>query len=978
MIHLPPATQEKKNLVLSQSAQYERTETHLPSRTGISSPGKPADHLSINSSRVDDDGATLSFPNSPSPASFASFGGFVAQQQGSPPTTNKDPSLSPCISTASSTYGYYAPASTATGAVRHSTPTFRPATTANVSPQPRALSIASLLNDPTPDQEPQAAHHYQRKVTNQSDHHYRYPVQEKENHHQNYPVNPPLLATVTPDPEDEMAPPKKPNSSQRRRPVPVAPAGLDSPIESPPAISPLVPSASLPPARDQATSVHQHHIERQHESEYRRESVPDNDRAREWAEGLDQRGDKATREIETATTKVTSPTTTPNSTSSSPTGAVSKKESFANTKSRAKAIGARLTAQQMMAKVFDEELLSFPTGQRDAYATGRITPERPATPQKTKAEAAPKANNSVPRSMPIADIKELMSAAKTILPPQKAKPNTKDAGKAKTPVKSEDMPRNQEDIAAAITDAKVNELDSAKKLGPSLHQNAAPSPAPSPTPSPEHSPTPTKTELFIDTPQAPQPSATQCTDTSPRGAKRSQSMSPSDDELHSFAQATKKLKITKAADTSSQSSRAGTRQPSEGGTATDATGLTQQSPEAAEDGTASDLQSQSEPHTEASFKLMDSDDDFPMTFDDPGRYIAPVADIGDADLGGAGLYESPRESPSVGEEKLGHFGPEPAQFQEMEVDKTETIEEQKPIEPDAKLIEHGAKPIIQEAKPIMQEAKPIEQEAKPTVAEATEVKEPKQEEETAKATQTDQQVGFEAPKKADEGLTAVQTPKKRKIVITKKSSALPATSSTTILAPAPDPANKGSIIIQDHRLSSIDHYEFDLQIKRLGDEEPSWEDEKHLFLESPQTVVKYWETIEGGREVACDGMWKIYKIFDERKAGRKTTYQVGWIGSLDRGWEPRSLLLTNAQDVLADWEEKQAAKRAKKEAKEEGADYEFDAEQQQQAEESDIEDEEEPLVKQRRSAKKPRASLSKQAKAAGATAKRIKFTHERG
>lgn len=913
----------------------------MPSRTSAVNPGKPADHLSINSSRASDDGASPSFTNSPSPAPFASFS-FVTQQQGSPPSTNKDSSLSPCISTASSTYGHYAPASTATGAVRNSTPTFRSATTANVSPQPRTFSIASLLNDPAPDQEPQAAHQYQMKVTSQSHHHHRYPVQEKENHHHNYPANLPPLNTVTPDPEDEMAPPKKPNSSQRRRPVPVARAGLDSPIESPPAISPLVPSASLPPARDQATSIHQPHIQRQHESEHRRESVRDNDRAREWAEGLDQRGDKITREIGTATTKVTSPTTTANSASLSPTGAVSKKESFANTKSRIKMAETKLTARQQMAKVFDEDLPLSPIDQHDAYATGRITPEKPATPQKPKSEAAPKANNSIPRSKPIADVKEPVSAKKKTIPtPQKAKPNTKDAGQARTPVKSEELPRNQDNIAAAITDAKVSELDSAKKLGPVLHRNAAPAPTP----------TPTKTALFIDTQQLPQPSATQFTGTSPRGAKRSQSTSPSDDELHLFAQATKKLKITKAADTSSQSSRAGTRQPSEGGTATPATGITQQSPEAAEDAAASDVQSQSEPHTDASFKLMDSDDDFQMPSDDPGRYTAPVADIGDADLGGVGLYESPRESPSVGEEKVDQVNPEPAQVQEMEVDKTETIEEQKPRE----------------------------QEAKPTVAEATEVEEPKKEEEAAKASRTDEQVGLESPKKAtDEGLTSVQTPKKRKIVITKKSSALPVTSTPTVLAPPPDSVNKGSFTIQDHRLSSIDHYEFDLHIKRPGDEQSSWEDEKQLFLESPQTVVKYWETVEGGREVACDGMWKIYKIFDERKTGRKITYQVGWIGSLDRGWEPRSLLLTNAQDVIADWEDKQAAKRAKKEAKEEGADYEFDAEQQQQAEQSDIEDEDEPLLNERRSAKKPRASMSKQAKAAGATAKRIKFTDRRG
>jgi hypothetical protein len=144
-------------------------------------------------------------------------------------------------------------------------------------------------------------------------------------------------------------------------------------------------------------------------------------------------------------------------------------------------------------------------------------------------------------------------------------------------------------------------------------------------------------------------------------------------------------------------------------------------------------------------------------------------------------------------------------------------------------------------------------------------------------------------------------------------------------AKASQPGDRSSFAVHDHVVSSIEHYEFDLQIVRDGNEQSSWEDEQQLFLEDPQTVVRYWETVEGGREEACSGMWKIYKIFDEREAGDETTYLVGWIGSLDRGWELRRMLLTNARSILADWEEKQATKRAK----EEGSDYEFDAEEEQ-------------------------------------------------
>jgi hypothetical protein len=160
-------------------------------------------------------------------------------------------------------------------------------------------------------------------------------------------------------------------------------------------------------------------------------------------------------------------------------------------------------------------------------------------------------------------------------------------------------------------------------------------------------------------------------------------------------------------------------------------------------------------------------------------------------------------------------------------------------------------------------------------------------------------------------------------------------------------------------------------IRRPGNDEAYWDDEEHLFMESPKTVVKYWDTVPGGREQACEGMWKIYKIWEERKVGRKTKYNVGWIGSLARGWEWRNMLLANAKGILVNWDEKQAVKQAEKEAKEEGTDYEFDAEQQQQAEQDDDEEDDVRLVK-RQVAKKSRRALSKQERAATATARRIK------
>jgi hypothetical protein len=131
-----------------------------------------------------------------------------------------------------------------------------------VSPQPRVFSVASLLNDPTPDQLPDTHTHQQKHVPSRT--HHDLTIQEKakqtwyhqKHSHSNYHH----LDTVAPDPEDEMAPPQKPNSVQQRHPIPTAPALLDSPLEFPvespiesqPATQHLTAATALLSARDQA------------------------------------------------------------------------------------------------------------------------------------------------------------------------------------------------------------------------------------------------------------------------------------------------------------------------------------------------------------------------------------------------------------------------------------------------------------------------------------------------------------------------------------------------------------------------------------------------------------------------------------------------------------------------------------------------------------------------------------------------------
>lgn len=766
----------------------------------------------------------------------------------------------------SSSYAHFATSNTA---ITAQTTTPR---SANVSPQPRVFSIASLLNDPPPDQQPQLHHHYhhhQRKVAP------RLTVLEKENHHH--------LDVLSSDPDDEMAPPKKPNSSQRRRPVPTAPVRLDSPIDSQPATGHAV-AAAMPPAREAAQRPQQTQRQRQRQHEVERD------------EDQDQQPTKHTSSI------------------LSLTGAISKKkESIPPTKSQAKAVDTAIMTQQRGIELPSEDEKHC-LQQDDADRRGHGVLGKPATLQKPKVDATPKANNSVPRSKTITDIKEPASAKKKPIPTlQNPNYNSKDDVKVETPEKSEEaVLRNH--VAVASTEGK--QPDIAKKVGPVSQKNATQSPT-------KRSPLPGI--HMADAARTP-PRVT-----TPRGAKRSQSMSSSENESQFPSQFIKKLRTTVAANTSNHSSRVASREHSEDDTSTPASGVPQPSAGVSQK-TANGFKAQFQPHTETLLRSTETDNDVQMTSEKPESPVAPKATVRDGkDVGSENGFSSVEK----GDLML-------AMAQQK---KTGTNHKAEQEESRAELVEKAKEEI-----PIKKEKAKIQ-----------------------KNDQYDQEEFL--INKAKEEAAQFQPLKKRKIVITRRSSTLPITTASPTPAHASDTFSGLPYIVSNHRWSSDDHFEFLLEIMRPGVAQPLWVEEAHLFMESPETVVKYWDSVDGGRDQVCDGMWKIYRIWDEQKIGRKTRYLVGWIGSLDRGWEWRNMLLANAKEVLIDWEEQQAAKLAQKQAKEEGTDYDF-GDQQQQAEQDD--DDDEPLVKQYQVANKSRSSLSKTERASAATAKKIKFVSRKG
>ena len=113
-----------------------------------------------------------------------------------------------------------------------------------------------------------------------------------------------------------------------------------------------------------------------------------------------------------------------------------------------------------------------------------------------------------------------------------------------------------------------------------------------------------------------------------------------------------------------------------------------------------------------------------------------------------------------------------------------------------------------------------------------------------------------------------------------------------------------------HRKMAKGDFDFELRVKEGNT--TWWDEEVDMFSKSPEIVSDYWNSVRGGRERACDGMWKIWKIYDERKVGNRKESLVGWLGSMDRTWEPKAYVLQNALEVLKEWEQEKAEEKEAK------------------------------------------------------------------
>lgn len=115
--------------------------------------------------------------------------------------------------------------------------------------------------------------------------------------------------------------------------------------------------------------------------------------------------------------------------------------------------------------------------------------------------------------------------------------------------------------------------------------------------------------------------------------------------------------------------------------------------------------------------------------------------------------------------------------------------------------------------------------------------------------------------------------------------------------------------IEDHRRidGDPDLMEFELLVKYGNLGTPVWKEEYDMHATSASRVSKYWKTVKGGRRRACNDLWQIYRIVTDRLTGSEKKFQVEWVGSTAKSWEPLGYVKTNAPKILKQYLEGEEA-----------------------------------------------------------------------
>ncbi|KAK2051160.1 hypothetical protein LY76DRAFT_688518 [Colletotrichum caudatum] len=118
-----------------------------------------------------------------------------------------------------------------------------------------------------------------------------------------------------------------------------------------------------------------------------------------------------------------------------------------------------------------------------------------------------------------------------------------------------------------------------------------------------------------------------------------------------------------------------------------------------------------------------------------------------------------------------------------------------------------------------------------------------------------------------------------------------------------------------HRYDRRCDTRFEMKVRWKGGTE-SWEHEIDLQRCQKVTLFAYWDSLEGGREgaMADPGLWHLFDIVShKRKSNGGIRFQVAWVGSAERTWEPEETVRDADNELLEKyWDSKDRSRKAAK------------------------------------------------------------------
>ncbi|KAF5631936.1 hypothetical protein F25303_9585 [Fusarium sp. NRRL 25303] len=102
-------------------------------------------------------------------------------------------------------------------------------------------------------------------------------------------------------------------------------------------------------------------------------------------------------------------------------------------------------------------------------------------------------------------------------------------------------------------------------------------------------------------------------------------------------------------------------------------------------------------------------------------------------------------------------------------------------------------------------------------------------------------------------------------------------------------------------------------VKWTGDIPQSWEHEDFIQKIDPQALYAYWEDLGGRKEVTGLQLYHVFKVKAKGWVKGEIRYNCQWVGHSPKEdtWEPEEKVVNYFPAALADWQVREAARKAR-------------------------------------------------------------------